>query len=130
TVRYGLSDDRVTGRLSLVRDAPGGRLTLSGYRDIFDVDPFGSGRTIGNTLNALFAAHDNADYALAEGGAAAFETSLRPGLDLNVRAKVEHERSVEQEAESAVNDALGGDGVFPPNPPVDEGTFAGAAVRL
>ena len=43
TVRYGFSDDRVTGRLSLVRDAPGGRLTLSGYRDIVDVDPFAPG---------------------------------------------------------------------------------------
>ena len=32
TVRYGLSDERVTGRLSLQRDAPGGRLTVSGYR--------------------------------------------------------------------------------------------------
>ena len=84
TVRYGLSDDRVTGRLSFVRDAPGGRLTVSGYRDVVEVDPFSLGRTLGNTLNALFVAHDNADYALAEGGAATFETSLRPGLDLSV----------------------------------------------
>ena len=68
TVRYGLSDDRVTGRLSFVRDAPGGRLTVSGYRDVVEVDPFSLGRTLGNTLNALFVAHDNADYALAEGG--------------------------------------------------------------
>ena len=99
TVRYGLSDDRVTGRLSLVRDAPGGRLTMSGYRDIFDVDPFGSGRTIGNTLNALFVAHDNADYALAEGGAAGFETSLSTGLDLFLGARVERQTSVGREAE-------------------------------
>ncbi len=36
TVRYGFSDDRVTGRLSLVRDAPDGRLVVSGYRDVTD----------------------------------------------------------------------------------------------
>jgi hypothetical protein len=130
TVRYGLSDDRVTGRLSLVRDAPGGRLTLSGYRDILDVDPFGSGRTIGNTLNALFVAHDNADWVLAEGGAAGFETSLRTGLDLFLGARVERQTSVGREAKSAVNDFLGGDGVFPPNPPVDEATFAGGSARV
>lgn len=130
TVRYGLSDDRVTGRLSLIRDAPGGRLTLSGYRDLVDVDPLGSGRTIGNTLNALFVAHDNADWALAEGGTVAFETSLRTGLDLFVSGRVERQTSVGREAESAINDALAGDGVFPPNPPVDEGTFGGASARV
>ena len=130
TVRYGLSDDRVTGRLSLVRDAPGGRLTLSSYREVADVDPFGAGRTIGNTLNALFVAHDNADWVLAEGGMAGYETSLRTGLDLFLGARVEHQTSVGREAKSAVNDFLGGDGGFPPNPPVDEGTFAGGSVRV
>jgi hypothetical protein len=130
TVRYALSDDRMTGRLSLVRDAPAGRLTLTGYRDIFDVDPFGSGRTIGNTLNALFVAHDNADWVLAEGGAAGFETSLRTGLDLFLGARVERQTSVGREAKSAVNDFLGGDGLFPPNPPVDEGTFAAGSARV
>jgi hypothetical protein len=130
TVRYGLSDDRVTGRLSLVRDAPGGRFTLSGYRDIADVDPFGSGRAIGNSLNALFVAHDNADWALAEGGMVGYETSLRTGLDLFLSARVERQTSVGREAKSAVNDFLGGDGLFPPNPPVDEGTFAGGSARV
>ncbi len=130
TVRYGLSDDRVTGRLSIVRDAPGGRLTLSGYRDVADVDPFGSGRTIGNSLNALFVAHDNADWAVVEGGTASYETSLRTGLDLFLSARVERQTSAGREAKSAVNDFLGGDGVFPPNPPVDEGTFAGGSVRV
>ncbi len=130
TVRYGLSDDRVTGRLSLVRDAPGGRLTVSSYRELADVDPFGAGRSIGNTLNALFAAHDNADWLLAEGGLVGFETSLRPGLDLFLSARAEQQTSVGREAKSAVNDVLGGDGVFPPNPPVAEGTFGGASVRV
>ncbi len=130
TARYGLSDDRVTGRLTFVRDAPGGRLSLGAYRDAVGVDPFGSGRTVGNTVNALFAAHDNADYALAEGGSAAFETSLRTGLDLSLGVRVERATSVLRRATSAVNDFLGGDGAFPPNPPVDQGTFAGGSARL
>ena len=130
TVRYGLSDDRVSGRLTLVRDAPGGRFALGGYRDVADVDPFSSGHSPGNTLDALFVAHDNADYVLAEGGSAGFETSLRTGLDLALGVRVERETSVARKAKSAINDFLGGDGVFPPNAPVDEGTFAGASARL
>src|SRR3990170_3844474 len=40
TVRYGLSDERVTGRLTIVGSAAGGGITLSGYHDIADLDPF------------------------------------------------------------------------------------------
>lgn len=130
TIRYGFSDERVTGRLTLRHDAPAGRLTLSGYREVVDLDPFSPGHGLGNTLDALFVAHDNADYALAAGGSATFETSLRAGLDLVLGAKLEREQSVSRRARSAVNDLLGGDGRFPPNPPVDEGTFAGLSARL
>ncbi|MDQ3208551.1 MAG: hypothetical protein M3Q37_08065, partial [Gemmatimonadota bacterium] len=112
------------------RDAPDGRLTLSGYRDIASVDPFGLAPGIGNTLNALFVAHDNADYALLHGGSAAYETSLATGLELAVGARVERQTSVGREAESAVNDFLGGSGLFPPDPPVDEGVFVGGQARL
>jgi hypothetical protein len=130
TIRYGFSDDRVTGRLTILRDAPGGRLSLSGYREISSLDPLAPAHGMGNTLNALFAAHDNGDYALTHGAAVGFETSLGTGLDLGVGAQVERQTSVGQEARSAVNDFLGGSGFFPPNPPVDEGTFGGGWVRL
>jgi hypothetical protein len=130
TVRYGVSDDRVTGRLTLLRDAPGGRVALSGYRDVAAVDPFGLGHGLGNTFNALFTAHDNGDYALATGGSIGYETSAGAGLDLGVGARVERQASVGREASSELNDFLGGSGVFPPNPAVDEGTFGGGYLRL
>ena len=130
TARYGFSDDRVTGRLSLVRDAPDGRLIVSGYRDVVNVDPFAPAPGIGNTLNALFVAHDDGDYALVHGGSAGYETSLRTGLELAVGARYERQTSVAGEASSEVNDFLGGSGVFPPNAPVDEGRFVGGHVRL
>ena len=64
------------------------------------MDPFSSGRTLGNTLNALFVAHDDADYLLAEGGAATFETSLRvAGSTSSLGARVERETSVAAQAE-------------------------------
>ena len=75
-----------------MRDAPGGRLTLSGYRDIADR---GSAhlvaRTFGNTLNALFAAHDDARLPAGRGGACRVRDLARHGLDLVARARVEHQ---------------------------------------
>jgi len=130
TVRYGFSDDRVTGRLSLIRDAPGGLLRLSGYHETANVDPIGRGPSIPNSLNAIFAAHDDGDYALVTGGSASFETSLGIGWELTVTGRVERQRSVAAQATSGVNDFLGGDGIFPGNPPITEGTFGGGSVRL
>jgi hypothetical protein len=130
TIRYGISDERLTGRLTVLRDAPGGRLALSGYRDVIGVDPFSPGHGFGNSMNALFVAHDDADYAVVEGGSLRYETSVSPGLDLGVGGRVEQESSALREATSELNDFLGGSGEFPPNSPVDEGTFGGAYVRL
>ena len=130
TVRYGLSDERVTGRLTAAGNAGGGVLALSGYRDLADIDVFSAGRSFANTLNGLFAGHDNGDYALARGVSAAFELPLRPGMTLALATRVERLNSVSRAARSAVNDFLGGSGVFPPNPAVEEGTFGGASAKL
>jgi hypothetical protein len=69
---------------------------------IIDLDPFAPGRSIPNTVNSLFAGHDDGDYALADGG----------------MGKVE------------VYDFFGGSGEFPPNPPIKEGVFGGLVTRL
>ena len=124
TLRYGVSDERVTGRLTLLLNAGPGLLVLTGYRDISDLDPFSPGRTVANTLNGLFAGHDNGDYALSRGAGLQLERPLRPGLELILSGRVEHLTSVSRVARSAINDFFGGSGVFPPNPPVHEGTFA------
>lgn len=130
TLRYGLSDDRVTGRLTLLGRVAGGRLALSGYHDTADLDPFSPGRSVGNTVNGLFAGHDNGDYALARGGSASFAIPIRTRVELILTGRVERLTSVRRIARSAVNDFLGGTGLFPPNPPVDEGTFIGGSARL
>ena len=130
TARYGFSDERVTARASLVRDAPAGRLTLSGYRDVVSLDPFAPAPGVGNTLNALFVSHDNGDYALVHGGSARYERSLGTGLELAAGARYERQTSVARAAGSEVNDFLGGAGVFPPNPPVEEGRFGSAFLQF
>jgi hypothetical protein len=128
--RFGTSDARPLGHLGLVRDAPSGRLSLLTFHDIVEADPFSHGRTFANTFNAAFSAHDEADYFLTTGATLGFEQSLRRGLNWSIIGGVEWQQSVATAADSPINDFLGGDGEFPDNPPITEGTFATAGTRL
>ncbi len=128
--RFGLSDTRVTGSATFVREAPGARWSLAGYREIRSNDPFSQANGFGNSLNALFAGHDDGDYHLSHGARLTREGSLGVGLELTTTATVEDQQSVRREAESRLNDVLGGTGRFPPNPPVAESTYGGVAIRL
>ena len=130
TVRYGFSDQNVAGRLGVIRNGPGWKLTVDGYYDIVDQDPVSPGRNLINTFNAIFTAHDNADYMQGGGGSALLNVPLSDRLDLRLGAKVEWEGSVATEAGSGVNDFLGGSGDMPANAPVTEGTFAGGSAAL
>lgn len=130
TARFGISDLRLTGQLGLVRNAPSGRWRLDGYVAMADVEPFFKVNTFGNTLNGVFAAHDDADYYLARGGRIGYETSLARGVELSLQARFEDQQSVATEATSAINDLFGGSGDFPPNPGVTEGFFIGATGTL
>jgi hypothetical protein len=130
TLRYGFSDDRITGRLTVAADFPKGGLAISGYHDITDVDPFSPGRIFTNTFNSLLAGHDNGDYSIGDGGAATVEASLGPALDFSLTARIERQRSMARVARSAINDFFGGSGLFPPNPPIEKGVFGGLVARL
>ncbi|MDQ2669639.1 MAG: hypothetical protein M3Y31_03330 [Gemmatimonadota bacterium] len=130
TVRYGFSDERLTGRVAIVRDAPGGRLTLAGYRQLDDTDPFVSAGNLAHSVNALFTAHDDADWYLAQGATLELETSVATGIDADLLASVEEHSSVSALATSEVNDFLGGTGEFQPNPAILDGRFGRLGVRL
>jgi hypothetical protein len=130
TVRYGFSDERITGRLSLVREWAQSRLLISGYHDVIDLDPFSPGRTVSNTLNGIFVGHDHADYALSDGGLASVELTIAPALRLGLSARLEHQHNAPRTAQSEVNDFLGGSGLFPPNPAIMEGVFGNVIGRL
>lgn len=130
TARIGLADLRPTARAALVRDAPGGRLTIAAYRDLADQDAFAAGLTPGNSVRGLVSARDEGDYHLASGAALRFETSLAAGVDLGLGLRGEHHRSVAAEASAWLHDVFGGDGVLPSNPLVEEGWFAVPSARL
>ena len=130
TLRYGMSDDRVTWRLSVHHQLRSGSIRVSAYSDLTDVDPISAGRAFNNTVNALFAAHDNGDYALSRGGLVKWETLVGSDLLLEIASGVEQQTSTSRNASSSVNDFLGGTGLFPPNPLVREGTFGFASFSL
>lgn len=130
SARYGLGDGRFLARLAATRDAPEGRVSVSGYRDILDTDPFSKGLTIGNSMRAVFFARDDADYLEARGGSVSWDRPVGRTLDFGLSARLEDQRSVATQVHSGVNDFLGGTGSFLPNPPVLEGTIGTVAARL
>jgi len=127
--RYGFSDQRVTGSAFLRRDAPGGLLEARAFRDVVEAEPWTQGQGIGNSMNALFAAHDDADYYLATGGAVAFTPFGGSFESVDFRIGVEHHGSMDAQAKSGLNDVLGGSGLFPPNPGVAGGDYLRASIR-
>ncbi|MCZ6754925.1 MAG: hypothetical protein O7E49_06405 [Gemmatimonadetes bacterium] len=129
TIRFGIADTRVNGKLSLIRDAPGGRVTVGAYREVAEVDRFFRIGTLGNSVNAAFTSHDYADYYLATGASVGFETSITRDLQLALFARVEDQQSVIREVGSGLN-GLWSDNQFQGNPPVSEGTFGVVGWRL
>ena len=129
TGRFGFSDLRPTGSVTWRRDGPVGRLDLAGYHTVREVEPWTNGLGIGNSLNALFVGHDDADYYLASGGALAHTWNYGPLRNVNLRLGYEHHTSMEVATSSVIAD-IWGDGTFQENPAVAEGWFfRGSAVR-
>jgi hypothetical protein len=128
--RIGTSDSRFTGNLTFIREAPGARWTLSGFREVRSDDPFARGNTFSNTLDAIFVGHDDADYELAQGATLTRVGSLGTGVELSTSLGIQDQRSVRREAHSWLNDAIGGTGDFPQNPPIREGAYVTLAAGL
>jgi hypothetical protein len=126
--RFGLADRRFTGSLTWRWDGPEARVDVLAYRSVREVEPWRA-PGFGASLNAAFAGHDDADYYLAHG--AGFEWTPNRGLlrDTRLSAVIEQQSILAAVAGSGVNDALGGDGVFPINPPVAEGVYLRAAAN-
>jgi hypothetical protein len=127
SARFGFADRSPTASLTWRRDAPGGRLDISVFRDVKEVEPWTSGLGFGNSLNGIFAGHDDADYYLAAGAGVAF-TSYGRGLLRNAEFGLffERQRTMLTVASSGISDRFGGSGIFSPNTPVAEGDFVRA----
>jgi hypothetical protein len=122
---FGLSDRRMTGSVTWRRDGPGSRVDISVQREVQDVEPWTSGLSFGNSMNAVFSAHDDADYLLALGGRVSV-TSYGRGLLRNAQLELslQSERNMVAVAGSGINDVLGGHGLLGANPSTTQGEFA------
>jgi hypothetical protein len=130
TARYGLADGRLNLRGGVIRESPSGRWTLAGYHEVAAVDGGAPVGPLANSVNALFTGHDDAEYYRATGASLDHERSVGQDTELLLGVTVERQGSVRTEAESFFNDITGGNGLFPPNPPVAEGWAGGARSRL
>jgi hypothetical protein len=126
--RFGLSDLRPTGSAIVRHDGPTGRLDLTGFHTMREVEPWTAGQGIGNSLNALFVGNDDADYYLASGGALSFTWNYGLLRNAEVRLGYQHQGSVEVATSSAIA-GIWGDGTFPPNPAITDGGFFHAMLR-
>jgi hypothetical protein len=121
--RFGIADLRPTALLSWRRDAPSGLLDISAYRTVREAEPWSQGLTIGNSLNAFFAGHDDADYFLASGGGVSYTVNYGALRDLEIGAYAEYHESMQTETSVSLPN-LFGDFSFQENPPAAEGWFA------
>ncbi len=130
TARYGLADSRVMANATLVRDAPSGRFTLSGGRDLADIDPWARGLSFGNSLRAMLVGRDDGVYLLANGARLQHERSLGLGQELMLAGYVADQHSVGTAARAGLPRLFDGDWRFPGNPAVREGLAVGGQVRF
>ena len=126
--RYGFADQRVTGSVLGRRDAPTGLLEARVFHHVLEAEPWTRGQSLGNTMNATFAAHDDADYYLASGAGLAYTPYDGSLADVEFRLGAERHRSMDAVASSGVNDFLGGSGLLPPNPAIAPGDYLRASI--
>ena len=125
--RFGIGDLRPTGSLMWRREGPGGRFDLTAYRSVHEFEPWTSGQGVGNSLNAIFTGHDDADYFLALGGGLTYQWNVGVLRDFEFTARFEHHRSMATEVDAPVP-GIWGHGTFQPNSPVADGTYYRASI--
>ncbi len=127
TGRFALGDLKPNASAIWRRDGPSGRLDLSGYWDVHEVEPWTHGLGVGNSINAFFTGHDDAEYFRVLGGGFSYEwyTGLLRNFELG--AYYEYQESMPTEVRAPVPSIFGG-GVFPPNSPVVEGEYLRGAL--
>ncbi len=120
--RFGIADLRPTALAAWRRDGPSGLLEISAYRTVHEAEPWTQGLSIGNSLNAFFTGHDDADYLLASGGGVSYTVNYGALRDLEIGAYGEYHETMETETDVALPH-LFGDFEFQENPPVAQDWF-------
>jgi hypothetical protein len=128
--RYAFTDGRLQASLTLRRNAPTSRLDVTAFREMRDADALAPGLTFSNSVGALWFARDDGDYVFVQGGELRYQQPLGRAADLTLQARYGYESGPRRLARDGLNDLLGGDGVFPANGPVREGSYWVAGVEV
>ena len=129
TARYGLADHRVMASGMIVRDAPSGRFTIAGGRDLADIDPWARGLTFGNSLRGMLVGRDEGAYLLSQGVRLQLEWSTGLGRELLLAGYVADQQSVVTESNGGLPHTFDKSWSFPGNPAVREGLASGGQLR-
>jgi len=128
TGRFGFGDLRPSATLIWRREDPQGRLDLNAFGEMREVEPWTRGGGIGNSLNAAFAGHDDADYYFALGGGFSYKWHLGAVRGLEFGAHFERHESKETTVDPLIPGIVSGM-TFQENPEVAEGTFYRTSLR-
>lgn len=129
TMRYGIADHRVMASATMVRDAPSGRVTITGGRDLADVDPWARGLTFGNSMRGLLVGRDDGAYLLAEGARISLERSAGVGGEVMIAAYAADQHTVGTRSRGGLPRLFGADNFYPSNPPIRDGLAIGGQLR-
>jgi hypothetical protein len=122
TGRFAFGNLEPTGSAVWRRDGPAGRLDIKGYWDVRELEPWTKGLGVGNSLNAFFTAHDDAEYYRGAGGGFSYRWNSGLLRDVEFAAYFESQKSMPTEVSAPIPN-LFGDGTFPPNRTVVEGDY-------
>jgi hypothetical protein len=128
TGRFGFGDLTPSATLVWSRDDPHGRLDLTAFGDIREVEPWTRGGGLGNSLNAAFTGHDDADYYFALGGGFSYRWHVGAIRGFEFSAHFERHESKETEVDPLIPGLVSGV-TFQANPEVAEASFYRTGLR-
>ncbi len=122
TGRFAFGILQPTGSAVWRRDGPGGRIDIKAYWDVQEVEPWTRGLGVGNSLNAFFTGHDDAEYYRGAGGGFSYRWNTGFLSNVEFATSFESQRSMTTEVTAPIPN-LFGDGAFPPNRAIVEGKY-------
>jgi hypothetical protein len=122
TGRFGLGDLRPSASLVWRREDPAGRLDLTAFGDVQEVEPWTRGSGVGNTLNAALVGHDDADYYFVLGTGFSYTWNVGFMKDVEFAARFERHETKQTTVDPLIP-GLFGSATFRLNPAITEGTF-------
>jgi hypothetical protein len=130
TVRFGVADRHVNGRLDIAHETLDRRIVVSGYHELAAIEERARHFGVANSLTALLFGRDDGDYYRRSGGMIEWTPPTASPRTFRVRAFAEYHEEVDEETDFQLPRAWDDDASFRPNVPAEEGWDVGLGVEL